>query len=371
MSLIEARHTFRACLDETGNSPGRERQARRGGNRRHDQAFHEQLTQHATAARAQGRPHCNLSGARSASREEQVRNVHARDQQHDNNRAEKHVESSAIIADEFLHQRNHLERQLLCVFRKLHAQPLRCLHQVGVGPLDRDPRLQSPIDGQIVLVVRGLALRRERDRHPEFFRVRIQIERGRHHADDTIGLSAQPDVLTDDRRIGSEASRPEPMAQDDDLLVTRLILRVGVRATERRPHAEDGEERRGRPRADDPFRRSRERQVEARILNRRHSLERRRPRLRIDEIACGDVSGAPPEVLVHGNDPLGLWQRKRMKHDSMDRAEDGCRGANAKSEGHNPKRGESRAGHELADGKAGIACEVADVSGQPHIGRSS
>ena len=116
---------------------------------------------------------------------------------------------------------------------------MRRLHQVSVGALDRDPRLQSPIDGQVVLVVRGLTLRRERDRHPQFFRVRIQIERGRHHADDMKGLSAQPDVLTDDRRIRSEPPRPEAMAQDDDLFVTGLILFVGVRATERRPHAED------------------------------------------------------------------------------------------------------------------------------------
>ena len=89
VSLIEPRHTFRACLDQTGNTPGRERQARRSSHRRHHQAFDEQLTQHATAARAERRPHRDLSGAGCASGEKQVRNVRARNQQHDDDRAEE------------------------------------------------------------------------------------------------------------------------------------------------------------------------------------------------------------------------------------------------------------------------------------------
>ena len=76
----------------------------------------------------------------------------------DDDRAEENVESRPVIADEFLHQRHDLERQLLIVLRKLHAQLLRHPHEISVGLLLRDARLQSAVDCQVVLVVRGLPL---------------------------------------------------------------------------------------------------------------------------------------------------------------------------------------------------------------------
>ena len=142
------------------------------------------------------------------------------------------------------------------------------------------------------------------------------------------------------------------MADDDDLFVARLILGVAEGASDRGVHAEDGEEPRRRARADDALRGTGERQIEARILNRRHRLEARRSSLRIDEVSGGDVAGATAPVFVDGNNPVRFGQRQRIEHHRVHGAEDRRCGADAQRQSQHRERGESRMRCQLAEREA-------------------
>src|SRR5438046_9682237 len=96
----------------------------------------------------------------------------------------------------------------------------------------------------------------------------------RHHADDSYAFAIQPQRAPDDVRIASEAAHPKAMAQDDDVVTTRLIFLGRESASKSRRHAE---RRKEIGRGDDsaqPFGGcARLRQIEAPPAKGRHPLE--------------------------------------------------------------------------------------------------
>jgi hypothetical protein len=82
-----------------------ERQRRCAREAREQRAFDEQLPDKPPSAGAKRAPHGHLLGARRATRQEQVRDVDARDEQHDQDRGGEETYGSAHIADEVLAQR--------------------------------------------------------------------------------------------------------------------------------------------------------------------------------------------------------------------------------------------------------------------------
>ena len=83
----------------------------------------------------------------------------------------------------------------------------------------------------------------ERERHDDI-RMRRPPEMTRQHADDLEGIAIEGDGAADDRWIRAEAPAPQPVAEQDDAMAADgFLLRAEV-TTERRRHANHGEERR-------------------------------------------------------------------------------------------------------------------------------
>ncbi len=166
-SLLQARDPRRAQADERVDPPRCDRQAGGGRHTSNHEALHQQLPEDPSAAGAKRGADRDLSHPGGAACQQQVRHVGARDQEDDDDRAEKNEEPRPVIADELLHQGHDLKGQFLIVLGKLPAQLLCYTHDVGVGLLLRGVVLQSSVDREVVLVVRGFSLRRERRRHPQ------------------------------------------------------------------------------------------------------------------------------------------------------------------------------------------------------------
>ena len=215
----------------------------------------------------------------------QVRDVAARDQQHHADRAEQHENARAIVADELVAKPRRLKLEVRIVFRKVAPEPHGHRLELRVGALARHARLQTAVDGEIVLVVEHSLCRRERDRRPQVFLVRREIERGRHHAGDEILHAVHPDLAAGDRRIAAEAARPQVMAEHDDALVPRTIFVVGERASDLGAHAEHVEEVRRYFAGRDSLGRHAVRQVLAHEILGGQSVESGRTRRCVHEVA--------------------------------------------------------------------------------------
>jgi len=88
------------------------------------------------------------------------------------------------------------------------------------GNARREPRDR----GEIVVVVAGELLRGERDRHPQFLAVCGDVERRRHDANDGVRNAVQTNLPAQDRGIGAEAPRPQPMAENDHAGLTWSVF---------------------------------------------------------------------------------------------------------------------------------------------------
>ena len=89
-------------------------------------------------------------------------------------------------------------------------------------------------------VARALG-RLERERPPHQIEPAIERRAGRHHADDGVRLAVERQLAADDGGIAAKLCRPQPVAQDDDVLLPRLILIGPEGATERRLDSKDVE----------------------------------------------------------------------------------------------------------------------------------
>jgi hypothetical protein len=91
-----------------------------------------------------------------------------------------------------------------------------------------------------VKVARALG-RRERQRPPHPVERAIEDAALGHDADDGVRRAVEQDGLADERLVGAELRRPQPVAENNDALVAKLVLveREGFsRATEREALAE-------------------------------------------------------------------------------------------------------------------------------------
>ena len=131
----------------------------------------------------------------------------------------------------------------------------------GIGPEPADVE-KAVASARVVRPLR----RGEGERYPELDLVtwapRVAVvaeveerEPTRHHADDGIALPrpTQSKVLSDDRRITTIESLPEPVAQDDLLFGADLTLGVGKRPAQSRRDLQQAKQRRCRFHSTDFF----------------------------------------------------------------------------------------------------------------------
>src|SRR5690348_1049131 len=89
---------------------------------RQQQALVQQLSRDAHAPRSERRPQRDLLFTRRRLRQEQVRDIRARDQQHESNRAQHQPERPPHVAEKLFAERQHFRRVVLVVLRNLVRQ---------------------------------------------------------------------------------------------------------------------------------------------------------------------------------------------------------------------------------------------------------
>ncbi|HEV2172057.1 MAG TPA: hypothetical protein VGR71_00745 [Nitrospira sp.] len=115
--------------------------------------------------------------------------------------------------------------------------------ELCVSLLQRHPRGESGkyIQETILAAIGRPVLGGESDRRPELRREAKVPEISGHDAGYHIILAVEAHGLSHDRRIRSVATLPQPMAQDDDMVVPGLVLPGEESAAQLRNGAEDGE----------------------------------------------------------------------------------------------------------------------------------
>ena len=111
-------------------------------------------------------------------------------------------------------------------------------------------------------------LRVEGGRNPKLLVVSRVVERRRHHPDDGVGLSVQPQGAAQNIRLAAELRSPEAIAQDDDVSGAGVVFFGPEHPAQPRLHAEDAEEVLGDTRTGHALRRIVFGQVEAGIADR-------------------------------------------------------------------------------------------------------
>ncbi len=108
-----------------------------------EQALGQKLSNDAAAACAHRGAHGNLLSANRSAREEKVRHVGIRDQEHANDCAKQNVKAGPNIADQFLAQRPGGEAHMGVLLRVLFFQRGGDGAEIGLRLFDRDTRLQT------------------------------------------------------------------------------------------------------------------------------------------------------------------------------------------------------------------------------------
>ncbi len=254
----------RQRLHQERTRPPRERETEHTTGRREQQALDETLTDDCAAARTERNPDRDFLLPRGAAREQQVRDVGARDQQHHADHAHQHQngrgEFSAQIRSPFrtLAQKQMFRHEALAerfrrggrLFDLLFVDlPVDHVHR-RFSLLARDARLDARHDGQppaaaVLQIVPGR--RHLRFHHHRHHHVRVladddAVEAWRRDADDGHRRAVEGDGTIDDRRIAGEAAHPVVVTQDRHRIsARRLVVVWRQRAADVRADGEDVE----------------------------------------------------------------------------------------------------------------------------------
>ena len=201
------------------------------------------------ARRAEGHADRDLTPLSDGAHDQQVREVDARDHQHEPDGAEHDQQRWPHPAHDFAVQRRDRGREIAVGVRAAPAEIVREDAQLLARALDRDIRLQASHDADAAPAARSRRLV-EGGRHEEVDRVaRAVLRQGpefrRHDTDHLVRLAVEREHASEDLAIAAELPAPEPVHQDDHAPAARGILIRAEHAADRGRGAEHGEEIRG------------------------------------------------------------------------------------------------------------------------------
>ena len=256
--------------DERVRHERREQGADEGAGGRQDRTLGQPLPHHARARGADREPQRRVPPLGERARQAQVRDVQAREQQHQAGRCQQHVERLLETLPQVgaaSSSRQHLQRrgQEAVALLGAHHRPARVLHvgvehgleprlQPGGGGLVREPRLQASEHVQEaaapivepVEVRQRLLRHRERQEHRRHLAEVETAIAGGGHADDghrvVVHLERQPDD------VGTAAQAVLPVVvreHDRGMRAHALVIGLVQQSSERRPHAQHPEVRPG------------------------------------------------------------------------------------------------------------------------------
>ena len=198
---------------------------------------HDALDQHlpddAAAAAADRRPHRDLAPTLGRPDQQQVRDVGARDQQHEPDGTKEGEQGGPRVAHDITVQPGHPDLQVLSLVERVDFAQARgdCVHlllrlfQCDAVTQPRDDRQPGPVPREVGDVggqhAPGIDVRRHR-------RVRRQIdpERRRQDTHHDRAPAIQLDRAADHIRIAAESPLPQPVAQHH---LARRQVGIGVR----------------------------------------------------------------------------------------------------------------------------------------------
>ena len=122
--LFEPRNTGRSGGSQCLHAPGRQRNPRSTRESRQEKALGQQLPDDSPTAGAERHADCQLTRAHRGSREQQVGNVAARDEQDQADRAEQREQPAPIVSDQFVHDGRDREVDFGIVLRKADPEAL-------------------------------------------------------------------------------------------------------------------------------------------------------------------------------------------------------------------------------------------------------
>jgi len=217
------------------------------------QALDQRLPDQPRRGGAQGRAHRQIALARGGARQEQVGQVRAGHQQQQPHGGEEREQRRFHPFDHVLVQRHGADAQprlgVHQVFRaQLPGQRVHLLLELGLGdagPPPGEDGIEGVVarDGEHVGLIRGPEIGLVED---EVLRRQHQPEPLAQDPDHGAGLPVEEDRAADQRGIGGESPRPEPVREDDHAGTVLHRLLRGEEPAQQGPGAEHGQQIRAR-----------------------------------------------------------------------------------------------------------------------------
>ena len=358
----------------------RQQEAEKTAHRREHQRFDDELLEHAATTRAHGKSDGQLLATRESTRQEQIGDVRAGDEQDEGDRREQHDQRLADIADNQLLERNHGRAPAGVVLRILALETRGDDVELGARLRDGGVRLE-PRDhlGVVIVPDRAFSVRVcERDQKiPGRQPPRRDGKPRRQHTNDGVALAVERERTAEDVRRSAELVLPEPVAHDDDPASTWQIF-VGTKGPAecraRLNHLEEpGADRAGENR----FRIAAVRARELPESINRHAGEPGRCALPVVEVRGRHREGRQAwkrrlrRHMKETNEAIGLVVRQRPQQDGIDDAENGGVGADAEGEDQNHAERKSWCPKDAAHARPKVredrACER--IAGGPGVWR--
>src|SRR5262249_26025812 len=257
------------------------------------------------------------------SRQQQVRYVCARDQQHEHNRHEQDDQGSADGADCIFEHRNDVDAIPCHVWELLLN--LICDHvQISLRLRARYARFETADDREKKTETRR-AHPLVRGQRPPDLGIFGKPESGWHYPYYQVRLVAERDLLVQNSGIGAETSLPETVAQNNYFILSRLLFLGSENSPECGVHAYQLEEIDRYSGAANLFRLAGSSEVVCIVGHSGHPLESFVPIAPVYEIRIrGDVIGdsLPPVVTPDHRQLLRLRIWHRAQQHAVDDAED-------------------------------------------------
>jgi hypothetical protein len=336
--------------------PAAEDAARRGQRQALDGRLPDQLG----ASRAESEAHRRLPAARERARQQQVRGVAARHQQHEKDGAEHDEQVGPHVARVQLAEGDGTQREPGVRVGELLREPARDAVQLRLQARDavRAPDARDPHDiAKVALVVA-----REAADRPVHLDLPREIEAARRDAVDLVTRRViERDLAADHVRAAAEVRLPSAVAEDDAVVPLAIRdLRPAVAQLQRR--AEDAEQvpraEHGPPLPRPPLAAV---VVPAEAAGVRGDLlEARNLLADVEDLAHRQLAGLAAAQRVDLDELVGVLERKRPDQQRVHEAEDRGVGADRERERGDDGRGDPRLPAHLPQRVTNVPAESLD-----------
>ena len=350
---IDAGHVARDEAADQADRPGRDQHAGATAQKPQHDTLAKQLQGKPPARRPHRGPNGQLTFAVHATRQEEIGDIGARNQQQAGDGGHQQTQRRPRLAINLVGQRHDLRAQSTA--RRLFArQSCRDHLEIGARRLERDPALHASDEFEHAQV--GGALGQTRRRNPDVDIARQHARR--HHADDGGWAAPDVDVATDQRVLTAVLAAPEAVADEHARAGGVGSLALPEVAPALWPHAQRAEEPGGNERRLDLHGLAAPGEVHPQVGGRHRGelLEHRgaiseRVKLAVREL---DDGGALPEVgLPDHHQPVRFAKRQRREQHRLHRRVDRRRGADRQADrrdrGQRQGRTEAQAVNNVAE----------------------